>query len=360
MRNKKKVAIIGTQGLPALYGGFETLTHYLVEYLGKDFDVTVYCSKTSKEKRIKRYNGVKLIYLPFCANGGQSIIYDIVAIVKSWFSYDTLVILGTPGCIILPILKIFKKTNTVINFGGLEWKRDKWNRVVGIYLKLTESIAIKHASTIVADNQYFCDYIKEEYNNDSILIEYGGNHVSNLPITPDLAQKYPFLINSYSISVSRAQYDNNLHLVLEAYSKTPENVLVLISNWDKFEYGRKLKNQYSTYPNLYLLDAIYDLNILDVLRSNAHIYIHTHTFCGTAPSLVEAMNLGLPVISYLVPTNLETTERKALFFQTSEELLQIIAKTSDEILKELGKQMKEIAVRRYTWRRISNKYAELF
>ncbi len=360
MSTKKKVAIIGTNGLPARYGGFETLTSFLVEYLGSEFDIVVYCSKTPKKQQIKSYKGVRLVYLPFYANGGQSIIYDIVAIVISWFRYDTLVILGTPGCIILPFLKVFKQTNTVINFGGLEWKRNKWNGLVRKYLKLTESVAINHATAIVADNQYFGDYIKEEYRKNSIIIEYGGNHVSKLPVTIDLIKSYPFLFNDYAISISRAQPDNNLHILLDAFSKTPENILVLVSNWNNSLYGKELKNQYSDFPNLYLLDAIYDLKILDALRSNARLYIHSHTFCGTAPSLVEAMNLGLPIISYLAMTNLETTEKKALYFQSSEELQEIIAKTDEDTLNILRTQMKEIARRRYTWDRISNKYAELF
>lgn len=357
---KKKIAIIGTNGLPANYGGFETLTDYLTRQKSKDFDFLVFCTKTAKEKRIKTCNGAVLKYLPFNANGGQSIIYDIVSIIKTWFKYDTLVILGTPGCIIIPFLKIFKKTNTVINFGGLEWKRDKWHVSVRKYLKFTESIAIKNASHIVADNQYFCGYIEEEYGKMSELIEYGGDHTSPLSITSALEQKYPFLQNSYDVSVSRAQPDNNLHLLLAAYSKLPERNLVLVSNYNKFEYGRQLKEKYSGFPNLFLQDAVYDLNELDVIRSNARLYIHSHSFCGTAPSLVEAMSLGLPIIAFDVLTNHKTTEEKALFFDSSSSLVGILGNLNSQKELELGASMKEIANRRYTWKRISNKYAELF
>ena len=306
------------------------------------------------------YNGARLVYLPFNANGGQSIIYDVISIIKSWFKYDVLVILGTPGSIILPILMLFKKTKTVINFGGLEWKRDKWNIFIRKYLKITESIAITYGTHIVADNQFFCDYINSEYGKSSELIEYGGNHVSKLSITQELRHKYSFLGKEYAISVSRAQPDNNLHVLLEAYSKTPNKVLVLVSNWDKFEYGTSLKKKYASYSNLFLLDAVYDLKILDVLRSNAIVYIHSHTYCGTAPSLVEAMNLGLPIISFNVQTNIETTENKALFFNDSNDLILLINEISNDKLKILGSQMLGIAQRRYKWDIISNKYAKLF
>ena len=360
MSSKKKVAIIGTVGLPANYGGFETMIKYLTEQKSDVFDFTVFCQKIPKDQQLKEYNGSKLKYLPFLANGPQSIVYDIVAIIMSWFKYDTLLILGTPGCIILPLLNIFKKTRTIINFGGLEWARDKWGILGKIYLKFTEQIAVSFATNMVADNQYFCNYLRKTYGKKSSLIEYGGDHAQRLAVTEALMDKYPFLCNSYDVSVSRAQVDNNLHLLLETYSKTPQRQLVLISNYSLFEYGRQLKEKYKVYSNLWLQDAIYDKNELDVIRSNAQLYIHSHSFCGTAPSLVEAMSLRLPVIAYNVPTNHYTTEEMALYFNDENELEVLIESLTDNKIEKLATQMYEIAKRRYIWKRISNKYGELF
>lgn len=359
MKAKKKVAIVGIVGLPANYGGFETMVNYFTLQKNLEFDFTVFCEKTLKKKQLSVFNGSRLKYLPFNANGWQSIIYDICALILSWFKYDTILILGTPGCIVLPVLRIFKNTKTIVNFGGLEWKRDKWIKPIRWYLKLTEKIAIKNASIIVTDNQYFCDYIKDEYNNESHLIEYGGDHVSNLRPTVELKKTYRFLGERYYVSVSRAQPDNNLHLLLKAFSKIPDKNLVLISNWDKFDYGVKLKNKYANYNNIYIVEAIYDLSILDAIRSNAKAYIHSHTYCGTAPSLVEAMNLGLPIISFKVDANIETTENKAKFFTTSDDLIKVVNNLSDSEIIDLGNKMKEIAKRRYSWEIISNKYSKL-
>src|SRR3989339_1461609 len=127
-KKNKKVAIIGSAGLPANYGGFETLVNYLSLKKNPNIDYTVFCQKTPKKNRLNYFNGSRLKYLPFKANGIQSIIYDITSIIISWFTYDTLLILGTSGSIILPFLRIFKKTKTIVNFGGLEWKRDKWGK----------------------------------------------------------------------------------------------------------------------------------------------------------------------------------------------------------------------------------------
>lgn len=357
---KKKVAIIGIKGLPPAYGGFETLANYLTFFEGKNFSITVFCGKTPLQERLKEYNGAKLIYLPFNANGTQSIIYDILSIIISWFRFDSLLILGTPGVLIIPILRVFKKTRTIINFGGIEWKRDKWNWAGRLFLKITESVAVKFAACMIADNQYFVDYIKATYRRPSTLIEYGGNHTKKRPVTVQILIKYPFVANEYYLSISRAQPDNNLHLLLETFSFLPKKNLVLISNWDVYKYGRCLKMKYVDFPNIFMVDAIYDLKILDVIRSNCCVYIHSHLYCGTAPSLVEAMNLGLPIIAFDNETNRFTTENRALYFKDESSLQNIILKLNQYRLNEMGKEMNEISERRYSWERISKLYAVLF
>jgi glycosyltransferase involved in cell wall biosynthesis len=360
MKKKKKVAIVGSVGLPANYGGFETMVYYLTAQKNAEIDFTVFCEKTPNQNKLDNFNGSKLKYLPFKANGTQSIIYDITAICFSWFKYDSILILGTPGCLILPFLSLFKKTKTIVNFGGLEWKREKWGKFGQWYLKTTEKVGIKYSSVVVADNQYFCEYIRDEYKIDSNLIEYGGDHVISSLKTDKFKQRYPFLDKPYDVSVSRAQEDNNLHMVLEAYKTTPNRNIVLVSNYDKFEYGRLLKKEFSKYPNIFMQDAVYNQQELDLIRSNASLYIHSHKYCGTAPSLVEAMNLSLGVVSFDMPTNRNTTEGKAYYFNSSSSLSQLLKKLTPAESLTLSQDMKEIATRRYTWVRISEKYATLF
>ncbi len=358
--SNRSVAIIGSVGLPANYGGFETLVNFLTRENGHIFDITVFCQRNFSRQKPREYNNSKLRYLPFKANGIQSIFYDIISICISWFKYDSLLILGTSGCIILPLLKAIKKKNTVLNFGSLEWKREKWGKLARWYLKFSESIAIRNSNIIVSDNQYLRDYVMKEYHREAILIEYGGDHTDHMPYDSLMVEKFPFLTKDYDISVSRAQLDNQLHLLLEVYCKRPQRNLVLVSNYNNSQYGIELKNKYSNIPNIFLQDAVYDPNELNVIRSNARLYIHTHSLCGTAPSLVEAMSLGLPVLAYDVPANRYTTEYKALYFKNAVELERIIDNLDERTSRQIGYNMKEIAMRRYTWKRIANMYAQYF
>ena len=106
----EKISIIGTVGIPAKYGGFETLTEHLTKYLNEKYEITVFCSAKSYEEKLKNHNGAKLKYINLKANGIQSISYDIISIYKSLKFADTILILGVSGCIFLPLVKLFGKS----------------------------------------------------------------------------------------------------------------------------------------------------------------------------------------------------------------------------------------------------------
>ena len=357
----KRVAIIGTNGLPAKYGGFETLTNHLVENFDKStHDIIVYCSQTPKRARLKSYNGVKLVYFPFKANGWQSVIYDFVTIIHALFKASDLIILGFSGAFAFPFNKIFKK-NIIFNIGGIEWEKVRGSKFTSKFeiglKKYMEKLCVTNSNTVIIDNLYFEDYIIKRYAKTPILAEYGGNHVKRIDVTTEMVEKYSFLNSEYALSVSRAQEDMNIHLLIEAFKKVPEKCIVIISNWHISEYGQNLYSENADKcDNIILLKAIYDPKELDTIRSNTSLYIHTHSLCGTAPSLVEAMSLNIPVISFDAPTNRSTTENKTLFFKDVSSLIQILKGLDTEKLLKIKNQMFEIAKRRYVWERISKIY----
>lgn len=355
-----KVSLIGTNGIPAKYGGFETLTEYLSKNLNQDYDLYCYCAQTPKENRLKTFQNTTLIYLPFKANGWQSMVYDALSIIDSLIKHDILIILGFSGVFAFPLKFIFGK-KIIFNIGGIEWQKVRGSKFTGgfeiLVKKCFEWICVKSSDIIIVDNQVLYDYVKVKYNIVSVLAEYGGDHAIKEPVSSHLLVKYPFLENSYDVTVSRAQEDMNIHLVIDAYKAIPERKLVVVSNWNTSNYGKELKNQnQNKYENIILLDAIYDLKVLNVIRGNCSIYLHTHSLCGTAPSLVEAMSLGLPVVCFDVPTNRATTEEKSYYFKDIDSLISILRDLDSEKTKILGNNMFDIASRRYTWKRVVNIY----
>lgn len=358
IKQKKKIAVIGTVGLPANYGGFETLTDHLVRNLGEEYDITVYCSKNKYkvEDRKEKYMNAKLVYLPFNANGIQSLIYDSYSILHSLFFADVLLILGVAGAWILPFVRLFTNKKVIVSIDGIEWKRDKWNILAKLYLWWAEKIAVKYSDIDISDNESIQDYTAYRYGSLSRIIEYGADHTLSIKPEDEDKKAYSFLKMPYACKVCRIEPENNVHSVLKAFSELPKHVVVVIGNWNNSAYGKALRAQYDLCTNIILLDPIYNQRTLDMIRGNSLVYIHGHSAGGTNPSLVEAMYLELPVIAFGVSYNKTTTEGKALYFKDGSELKSIIKTVSMHELIELSKAMKEIATRRYVWKVIAEKY----
>jgi len=365
MTSRTKVAIIGTTGIPARYGGFETLAQQLVNNLGEKFDFTVYCSSKYYNKhrhhRLKSYKGSRLVYLPFNANGYQSTLYDACSILHAIIKSDVLLILGISGAILIPFIKYFTKKKIIVNIDGQEWKRGKWNRLAKIFLSISERIAVKYADQIIADNKVIQEYIEFGYQRkNTSLIEYGADHVSKEYLNEDILRKYSFLTKDYAVNVCRIEPENNIHIILDSFARMPNQHLVIVGLWTHNSYGRELKNFYNHFENISLLDAIYSQEELNILRSNASLYIHGHSAGGTNPSLIEAMALGLPIISYDVTYNRETTSHKALYYKNADQLINLVQSIDEIRKKAISNSMEKIANERYTWSRISSLYENLF
>lgn len=359
MSNKKKLAIIGTVGVPAKYGGFETLAEYILEDMVREFDVTVFCEKASYSgRKISSYKGAELKYIPLKANGSQSVLYDILAIVRSFTSNDFLLVLGVSGTVILPFIRPFIKGKIITNIDGLEWQRDKWGKKTQRFLKWSERLAVKYSDLVISDNFYIKEYVTEEYAASSLLIAYGGDHVTK-EAKSKWVKQYPILNEDYAFTVCRIEPENNLDMIIHAYLSSKQVMpYLIVGNWEASEYGKKLRDKYMSEKKLRLLDPIYDQSELNALRSNCRIYLHGHSAGGTNPSLVEAMYLALPIIAYGVSYNLATTNHMALYFRSSADLTQILNDVSDKDLEEMSIKMKDYAEKNYLWRDISLKYVE--
>ena len=355
----KKIAIIGTVGIPAKYGGFETLAEYLVKELHEKFSFTVYCSKKSYPKREQKYLTARLIYLPINANGKSSILYDVISIIHSLFYADVLLILGVSGAFMIPVLKLISKKKIIVNVDGLEWKRDKWSPFAKKYLKKQEYYAAKYSNIVIADNKSIQDYLLREYNSNSELIAYGASHVNKEEISKKELESYK-ITDDYYFSVCRIEPENNVHITLEAFSKT-DKTMVFVGNWSASDYGLQLKEKYKVFDNIIMLDPIYNQKQLDKLRCNCYTYIHGHSAGGTNPSLVEAMWLGLPIFSLDVDYNRFTTNNKALFYKDEESLLKLIHKMNDKSeMMKIGANLNTLATDKFNWKVISDNYSQLF
>lgn len=355
--SKLRIAIIGTNGIPAEYGGFETLAENLVHHLIDQYDIEVFCSKPNQSCVLEDYRGAKLTYLPLKANGWQSFLYDFFSTIKAFFTSEFILILG-PSCgLVIPFNFFFGKI-VITNHGGLnEWERESYSPIKRRFSWLNHYIAAKFSNVNVVDNIELQKSLLKNFNANSKVIRYGGDHVFSSKEV-NYSTKYPFWEIDYFVCVARAQIDNNLHTLLETFQLMPDKSLVIVSNWAVSKYARELRQRFKTCKNIYMLNAVYDQSELNFIRKNAYCYIHSHSRCGTAPSLVEAMTLGLPVVSYDCATNRETTQNSALYFKDNDSLAIILEKLNDKNIKDIKIKLSQIAENNFLWPMIAKQYSE--
>lgn len=356
----KAIAIIGTNGLPGRYGGWDQLMEHLTKNLSKKFEFIVYCSSVDLAVKSTNHNGARLVQIPLKANGWQSVPYDIISSIHAIFIADCILLLGGAGTIMFPVLRLFGK-EVIYHPDGIEWRREKWSTLIQIFLKGLEKSGIRWCNKIISDNIEISKYIFETYKKSSFLIEYGGDHVLRKELNRLNYKQLGITKGSYAFKVCRIEPENNIDLILDSFINFDVQ-LIIVGNWNYSNYGRKSRKRYAKYKNILMLDPIYDQSKLDELRSNCGIYIHGHSVGGTNPSLVEAMSLGLNVLAYDVDFNRATTQDSALFFKNIDELKKLIFKFSENrgIYDEIGERLCEIACSRYIWSDITAKYDVLF
>lgn len=354
--NLKKVSILGTVGIPASYGGFETLAENLACYAQKeklDYSINVYCSGRS-DNHLSTYLGANLKYIPIKANGVLSVFYDVASIIHSVRNKDDVILLlGVSGALAIPFVKLFSQSKIITHIDGIEWRRDKWNRLAKIFLRFSEKLAVKYSDLVIADNEAIRIYLDNIYGSETPIstIAYGGDHAKDCE-----EEVYIGLVpDKYVLALCRIEPENNIDMILEGFSNSEHNLL-FIGNWNNSEYGRDVRQRYSDCLNIFLIDPIYSLGVLKTIRKGAIAYVHGHSAGGTNPSLVEMMHFGIPIFAFDCDFNRYTTHNKGTYFKTSGDLFETLAKFDWGSGSEIGNNMLEISQTLYTWDHVGNEY----
>jgi glycosyltransferase involved in cell wall biosynthesis len=345
-------------GIPARYGGFETLAENLVaqnRMQGKHA-ITVWCSGLMIADRRTSYLGAELRYLPLRANGVSSVPFDILSLIlAAWRGADAALVLGVSGAIAFPFLRAFSRMRIVTNVDGLEWKRLKWGPGARTFLRFSERMAVRWSHEVIADNPAIAEHLREAYGRDCPVIAYGGEHVVEVEPKP-FAHALP---PRYGLAISRIEPENNAEAILRAFARRPGLPLLYFGNWDETRHGRNLKLRFSEVPHLHLLPAEHDRGRLRTLRAEAEVYVHGHSAGGTNPSLVEAMQFGRPVIAFDCAFNRHTTANEALYFTDADSLGEVLDGLGAETAARVGAAMRRIATERYQWPPVAARYFEL-
>lgn len=349
---RKSISIIGSMGVPARYGGFETLAENLSIKLSKQFDIHVFCSKKKylDNEKSSVWENVTRHFINLPANGILSVLYDLVSIFSAVKQTDILLVLGGSSGIFSWFFRLFYRNKTIVfHPDGMEWKRSKWNFFAKFYLEVSIKTACRFSHHLIIDNLAMFDSFKK-YKKKVSLIAYGGDQYL------DFIENKPLEKCSYWLTIARAEPENNLALVAECFSHLKNEKWLLVSNIIDTDYGRHLYNAYSQFSNILFLNKEYDKQAIGNLFSGAKGYIHPHGAGGTNPSLVAAMWSKKILLCHDNVFNRATTFDNAEYFSDSSQL--------NSLLNNKGLEFNPLlfanALEHYSWEIIAAKYASLF
>lgn len=388
---KQHVYIIGSKGIPAKYGGFETFVEKLTEYqVDKNIQYHVACmTENSAKSRITdkhfEHNGAKCFNIEVPSIGpARAIYYDIealkYAIQLAKENQDKQPIFYVLACRIGPFIwKLKKQINSLngklyVNPDGHEWMRAKWSYPVRKYWKISEQLMVKHADLLICDSKNIEKYIHEayaQYNPKTAYIAYGTD-LEKSKLT-DGSQKViqwfeekDVQPNNYYLVVGRFVPENNYETMISEFMKSNSKMdLVLVTNVEKNKFYEKLKKEtnFDKDPRIKFVGTVYDQELLKYIREHAFAYIHGHEVGGTNPSLLEALAVTDLNLLLDVGFNREVAEEGALFWKKEENKLSILVNNLDKTnigVETLGQKAKKRIVSVYSWKYIINEYEKNF
>ena len=358
-----KVAIIGTRGIPAKYGGFETCAEELsIGLVKKGHKVIVSCRRYLYPDKKKFYNGVKLVYPPSIrGKTTDTLSHTFFSILRVLIENpDVILVFNSANSPVALIGKIYGK-KIVINVDGLEWKRRKWGKIGKLYYKFCELFSCIVADKIISDAMAIKDYYRRKYKIESVFIPYGAYLYRSK--NPEILNEYGLERKKYFFIGSRLEPENNQDIAVNAFSmvKTDMKLVIVGAANYRSKYVRFLKKFEG--EKIKLLSPIYEKNKYNELHANAYAYIHGNEVGGTNPALLKAMGSGNCIIAYDCPFNREVLGNCGLYFKKDafdlKEKIEYLLNNPEKV-KEYGKMARERVKNFYRWEKVIDDYEKLF
>lgn len=359
----KKIAILGTRGIPASYSGFETsVQETSKQFVKYGYDVTVFCRANHYKERPNILNGVKLIYV----NSFRSKHLDTVSsTVSSIFKllqnkYDIIILYGVGNAYFAPIIKFFCK-NLISVLDGADWKRQKWNDFAKSVLRIGRYFAVYFSNYYIVDNELLKKEYERIFKKHPIYIPYG----SIIPKTYDRGVLNEFNIEEgkYIIFVGRFVKEKGIDFLIKNFEKTGINLKLVIVGGNDMDKAYEAKIR-STKDSRILFTGLLFGGKYESLLKFSLSYVSCSFLEGTSPSLLSAMAInGYALVSDL-PENIETLKNTCMTFNTGNdkdfiEKLNYLYSNCNLIESERIKTLQTVK-EYYSWEKISEKYISLF
>lgn len=359
LTQRKTLRILGTRGVPAAHGGFETFAEYLALHLVEQgWRVIVYCQIDGSGPVYEdRWEGVERVNIPVAQEGPKgTITFDWLATQHASRFNDLCLTLGYNTAVFCALLRL-KGVPNVINMDGIEWARAKWGVVAKTWFWLNDWMGCWLGNHLVADHPGIARHLQTRVKAAKItMIPYGAAEVTSAPQEP--VRALGLEPDRYLTVVARAEPENSILEVVTGFSAGPRGVkLAVLGKYDEGNaYHRAVKA--AAGPEVAFLGAIYDKTVVQALRAHSLAYVHGHQVGGTNPSLVEALGAGNAVIAHDNQFNRWVAGEGAAFFsdagQFGDTLAALLA--APDRVAAMREASRAQFQRRFTWRQVLNEY----
>nr|WP_285695700.1 DUF1972 domain-containing protein [Actinomadura sp. NBRC 104412] len=359
--------MVGTRGVPARYGGFETAVEEIGRRLVKaGHEVTVYCR--GERHPGGEYLGMRLVHLPAIKKKvAETLSHTAFSVTHTAARRiarrgpDVALVFNAANAPLLPVLRMMR-IPVATHVDGLEWKRTKWSGAGRRYYRNAESLAVRWSDALIADARGIQDYYTERFGASSVFIAYGAPILAGTDVTKLTEAGYQ--PGGYHLVVARFEPENHVHLAVEGYRRSGAvKPLVVVGSAPYSDaYTERVRELAGDDPRIRFLGGVWDQDLLDALYAGALTYIHGHSVGGTNPSLLRAMGAGASVVAYDVNFNREVLgEEAGRFFTDAVSLAHLIeaAEADPQAAAERGSAARKRAAERYVWDDVAAAYERL-
>ena len=363
--DRPKVAILGTRGIPALHGGFETFAERLALHLGAlGWDVEVYCQGVAPAAPHPGFERIGLVHIavPFGGSLG-SVLFDLAAMLRAVRTPDRLLLVLGYNTALFGILARLRGAVQIINMDGIEWRRAKWPLPVRAWFWCNERLACWLGDGLIADNPHIADHLATRADRSKIsMIPYGADPVAGAG--SDHLSRWALRPGGYALVIARPEPENSILEIVRAYSARarpcPLVVVGLRADGGSSRYRRDVLA--SAGPQVQFIGPVYDADTIGALRYHARLYLHGHQVGGTNPSLVEAMGAGCVILAHDNRFNRWVGGGALRYFAAEAELdLMLAAQLDDgnELCAAMRKATRERHAAVFRWSGILDQYTRL-
>lgn len=361
--NEKTVIILGTRGLPASHGGFETFAQYLSQYLiSKGWKVIVYCQEEGRGETYESvWKGVHLIHIYVRNDGSYStVIFDLKSIIHSQRFKGVFLTLGY-NTAVFNFLYRLKGKPSLINMDGIEWKRGKWGMLAKVWFWVNDWLGCWFGNHLIADHPCIKDHLVTRVPLTKITtIPYGAVQVNNADSF--VLTEFRLERGRYAIMIARPEPENSILEIVQGFSNIDYDFKLIVLGQlspDKNLYHRDVIE--AAGDNVVFLGAVYDMVKLQSLRFYARFYVHGHQVGGTNPSLVESIGCGNAILAHDNSFNRWVAKNGAIYFKDEQSLTNAFKRliSDDLLVSRLQVNSRVNYKMHYKWENVLSDYESL-